>query len=46
MDFAKASRSGSQPYLVLAALLVAAAVLTWFGPRLPIFELAGNIKAD
>jgi hypothetical protein len=34
------------PYLALAALLVVAALLTWYGPRLPIFELAGNIKAD
>ena len=34
------------PYVVVAVLLVVAAVLTWYGPRLPIFELAGNIKAD
>jgi hypothetical protein len=34
------------PYVVVAVLLVATAVLTWYGPRLPIFELTGNIKAD
>lgn len=34
------------PYVVVAILLFVAAVLTWYGPRLPIFELAGNIKAD
>jgi hypothetical protein len=36
----------SVPYIALAVLLVAAAVLTYYGPRLPIFQLAGNIKAD
>jgi hypothetical protein len=34
------------PYVVVAVLGVAAAVITWYGPRLPIFELAGTIKAD
>jgi hypothetical protein len=34
------------PYIAVAVLLVVVAVLTWYGPRLPIFELAGNIKAD
>jgi hypothetical protein len=34
------------PYVVVAVLLVVAVVLTWYGPRLPIFSLAGNIKAD
>jgi hypothetical protein len=34
----------SWPYIALAVALVVVAVLTWYGPRLPIFELAGNIK--
>jgi hypothetical protein len=34
------------PYIVVALVLLVAVVLTWYGPRLPIFELAGNIKAD
>jgi hypothetical protein len=34
------------PYIALAVGLVVAAVLTYYGPRLPIFQLAGNIKAD
>jgi hypothetical protein len=34
------------PYVALAVVLTVVAVLTWYGPRLPIFELAGNIKAD
>jgi hypothetical protein len=34
------------PYVVLAIVMTAAAVLTWYGPRLPLFALAGNIQAD
>ncbi len=36
--------SSFAPYVVAAAAIAAAAVLTWYGARLPIFELAGNIK--
>jgi hypothetical protein len=32
------------PYVALAGVLAVVAALTWYGPRLPIFELAGNIK--
>ncbi len=32
------------PYVATAVLVALAVVLTWFGARLPIFELAGNIK--
>jgi hypothetical protein len=32
------------PYVALAVVLAVVAALTWYGPRLPIFELAGNIE--
>jgi hypothetical protein len=32
------------PYAALAVTLAVVAALTWYGPRIPIFELAGNIK--
>lgn len=34
------------PYVALAVVMTVAAVLTWYGPRLPLFALAGNIQAD
>jgi hypothetical protein len=34
------------PYAVVAAAMTAIALLTYWYPRAPIFELAGNIQAD
>ena len=34
------------PYITVLVAVTAAAVVTWYAIRLPIFELAGNIKAD
>jgi hypothetical protein len=36
----------SWAYLAVAVVMVAASVATWYLARMPVYELAGNIKAD
>jgi hypothetical protein len=36
----------SWPYVVVALVIVAATLATWWFARMPLYELAGNIRAD